>query len=68
MAPGTTIGEGDQLPRTLGPMEALCAVVGSVIGSGIFIVPAIGGAGDRIDRRDRRWPGSWAGCSAWPGR
>ncbi len=28
------------LPRVLGPVEALCVVVGSVIGSGIFIVPA----------------------------
>src|SRR4051812_24767737 len=28
------------LPRVLGPIEALCVVVGSVIGSGIFIVPA----------------------------
>ncbi len=32
-------GEG-KLPRVLGPTEALCVVVGSVIGSGIFIVPA----------------------------
>jgi amino acid transporter len=32
---------GDQtLPRVLGPVEAFCVVVGSVIGSGIFIVPA----------------------------
>jgi APA family basic amino acid/polyamine antiporter len=29
-----------RLPRVLGPTEALCVVVGSVIGSGIFIVPA----------------------------
>src|SRR3954470_11050970 len=29
-----------ELPRVLGPTEALCVVVGSVIGSGIFIVPA----------------------------
>src|SRR5829696_10569321 len=29
-----------KLPRVLGPTEALCVVVGSVIGSGIFIVPA----------------------------
>ncbi len=29
-----------QLPRVLGATEALCVVVGSVIGSGIFIVPA----------------------------
>jgi basic amino acid/polyamine antiporter, APA family len=28
------------LPRVLGPVEALCVVVGTVIGSGIFIVPA----------------------------
>lgn len=39
------------LPRVLGPLEALCVIVGSVIGSGIFIVasrvadavPSIGG-------------------------
>ncbi len=31
---------GDRLPRVLGPTAALCVVVGSVIGSGIFIVPA----------------------------
>lgn len=30
----------ETLPRVLGPTVALCAVVGSVIGSGIFIVPA----------------------------
>lgn len=29
-----------ELPRVLGPTVALCAIVGSVIGSGIFIVPA----------------------------
>lgn len=29
-----------KLPRVLGPTEALCVIVGSVIGSGIFIVPA----------------------------
>jgi APA family basic amino acid/polyamine antiporter len=29
-----------KLPRVLGPIEALCLIVGSVIGSGIFIVPA----------------------------
>jgi basic amino acid/polyamine antiporter, APA family len=29
-----------KLPRVLGPIEALCVIVGSVIGSGIFIVPA----------------------------
>jgi amino acid transporter len=28
------------LPRVLGPVSAFCVVVGSVIGSGIFIVPA----------------------------
>jgi basic amino acid/polyamine antiporter, APA family len=28
------------LPRVLGPVAALCVVVGSVIGSGIFLVPA----------------------------
>ncbi len=31
---------GATLPRVLGPLEALCVIVGSVIGSGIFIVPA----------------------------
>jgi basic amino acid/polyamine antiporter, APA family len=30
----------NSLPRVLGPVEAYCVVVGSVIGSGIFIVPA----------------------------
>lgn len=30
----------DALPRVLGPVTAFCVVVGSVIGSGIFIVPA----------------------------
>jgi len=35
----TPAGEA-KLPRVLGPMAALCVVVGSVIGSGIFIVPA----------------------------
>jgi APA family basic amino acid/polyamine antiporter len=29
-----------RLPRVLGPVAAFCVVVGSVIGSGIFIVPA----------------------------
>ncbi|WP_435006530.1 APC family permease [Tundrisphaera lichenicola] len=33
-------GGDAKLPRVLGPTEALCVVVGSVIGSGIFIVPA----------------------------
>src|SRR3954463_6857639 len=31
---------GATLPRTLGPTTALCVVVGSVIGSGVFLVPA----------------------------
>jgi APA family basic amino acid/polyamine antiporter len=30
----------EKLPRVLGPTDALCVVIGSVIGSGIFIVPA----------------------------
>ncbi len=30
----------EELPKTLGPTAALCVVVGSVIGSGIFLVPA----------------------------
>ncbi len=30
------------LPRVLGPVEAFCVVVGSVIGSGIFLVPGEG--------------------------
>src|SRR3954469_15685952 len=34
------VGEERTLPRVLGPVQALCVVVGSVIGSGIFIVPA----------------------------
>jgi APA family basic amino acid/polyamine antiporter len=29
-----------ELPRVLGPVAALCVIVGSVIGSGIFLVPA----------------------------
>lgn len=32
--------ESNKLPRVLGPIQALCVIVGSVIGSGIFIVPA----------------------------
>lgn len=36
----TTGRESSTLPRVLGPVSALCVVVGSVIGSGIFIVPA----------------------------
>ena len=39
MSTETSAGEA-KLPRVLGPTEALCVVVGSVIGSGIFIVPA----------------------------
>ena len=35
-----TISEETTLPRVLGPIAALCVVVGSVIGSGIFMVPA----------------------------
>ena len=30
----------NELPRVLGPVAAFCVVVGSVIGSGIFLVPA----------------------------
>lgn len=30
-----------KLPRVLGPTEALCVIVGNVIGSGIFLVPAV---------------------------
>lgn len=33
-------GETVRLPRVLGPIAALCVIVGSVIGSGIFLVPA----------------------------
>jgi len=32
--------QGVKLPAVLGPLEAFCVVVGSVIGSGIFLVPA----------------------------
>lgn len=35
-----TPAKADALPRTLGATAALCVVVGSVIGSGIFLVPA----------------------------
>ncbi len=35
-----TIPKETTLPRVLGPLAALCVVVGSVIGSGIFMVPA----------------------------
>jgi APA family basic amino acid/polyamine antiporter len=38
--PVATDGQATGLPRVLGPVAALCVVVGSVIGSGIFIVPA----------------------------
>ena len=38
MSTETPAGEA-KLPRVLGPTEAFCVVVGSVIGSGIFIVP-----------------------------
>ena len=31
---------GETLPRVLGPVAAFCVVVGSVIGSGIFMVPS----------------------------
>ncbi len=40
MATQSTLEEQTRLPRVLGATEALCVVVGSVIGSGIFIVPA----------------------------
>src|SRR3954471_24816451 len=40
MSETTTASESAKLPRVLGPIEAFCVVVGSVIGSGIFIVPA----------------------------
>ena len=36
----TRVERQGTLPRVLGPVEAFCVVVGSVIGSGIFIVPA----------------------------
>jgi amino acid transporter len=35
-----TAPQGVKLPRVLGPVQALSVVVGSVIGSGIFLVPA----------------------------
>lgn len=40
--PTETVAVGTKrvLPRVLGPTEALAVIVGSVIGSGIFIVPA----------------------------
>src|SRR4051794_15262398 len=40
MADHPTADESPKLPRVLGPVAALCVIVGSVIGSGIFIVPA----------------------------
>ena len=41
MAAGSAEDRGaNTLPRVLGPVAAFCVVVGSVIGSGIFIVPA----------------------------
>jgi len=40
MKSGATVGVRQELPRVLGPTQALCVVVGSVIGSGIFLVPA----------------------------
>src|SRR6185437_10255636 len=39
MSTETPVGDA-KLPRVLGPTEAFCVVVGSVIGSGIFIVPS----------------------------
>ncbi len=33
-------GKSNSLPRVLGPVQAYCVVVGCVIGSGIFLVPA----------------------------
>src|SRR5271169_5770913 len=36
----TTDRRSATLPRVLGPVDAFCVVVGSVIGSGIFLVPA----------------------------
>src|SRR4051794_28585733 len=40
MSEVTSAVEERTLPRVLGPIEAFCVVVGCVIGSGIFIVPA----------------------------
>jgi amino acid transporter len=37
---GPTSAGAAKLPRVLGPVAAYCVVVGSVIGSGIFIVPS----------------------------
>jgi APA family basic amino acid/polyamine antiporter len=39
-AAGNPASHGAELPRVLGPFEALSVIVGSVIGSGIFLVPA----------------------------
>jgi amino acid transporter len=39
-SPAQTDDQPTTLPRVLGPVAAFCVVVGSVIGSGIFIVPA----------------------------
>jgi len=36
----TPAQQSAELPKVLGPVEALCVIVGSVIGSGIFLVPA----------------------------
>src|SRR5438067_8158754 len=36
----TSARDDQTLPQVLGPIEAFCVVVGCVIGSGIFIVPA----------------------------
>jgi APA family basic amino acid/polyamine antiporter len=38
--PDPAAGHPVTLPRVLGPVAAFCVVVGSVIGSGIFLVPA----------------------------
>ncbi len=40
LSPSQAGVEKPELPRVLGPWTALCVLVGSVIGSGIFIVPA----------------------------
>src|SRR5258708_27586316 len=40
MSEATVAVDDRTLPRVLGPIEAFCVVVGCVIGSGIFIVPA----------------------------
>jgi cytosine/adenosine deaminase-related metal-dependent hydrolase len=56
-----------ELPRVLGPTAALCVVVGSVIGSGIFIVRRGWRRACRASGGSRS-SGSSAACSAWPGR